>query len=102
MGPQKSNSVWETATSSCASPVWLENWTEFTASISNPRTWKTQQGWHERLAGVLHPFGCLMTACHCQFAGTLPVCRNGGPRPACVEVTGMGMGDTSTPGPQGL
>lgn len=28
-----------------ALPVWLENWTEFSASISNPRTCKTEKEW---------------------------------------------------------
>lgn len=43
--PQTSEGLLLTPTLSCArtSPVWFENWTEFTASISNPKTCKTER-----------------------------------------------------------
>lgn len=39
-----------------ALPVWFENWTEFTVSISNPKTCKTQR----------------RTRCKCQAGLALP------------------------------
>lgn len=69
-----------------ALPVWFENWTEFTVSISNPKTCKTQR----------------RTRCKCQAGLALPTAgvRRGpgvgrAARPRTCRAPGAGQGVTN-------
>lgn len=87
--PQISKGPRLTPTLSCAStlPVWFENWTEFTASISNPNTCKTER----EGPGVR---ACQVAAAHsrCPTPARRPAWRRGAAGRACAGPLARGPG----------